>query len=46
MNGTDADDQLTEDQVLFLIDFWCVDLDAQPFAHEDFWRRPATEWTP
>lgn len=37
MNGADADDQLTEDQVLFLLELWRMDLEAEPFKHEDFW---------
>jgi hypothetical protein len=45
--------RITPDQMLFLLELCCVDpqrepwtpdLTAQPFAHEDFWPTPATEW--
>jgi hypothetical protein len=45
MNG-----QLTNDEVEFLLclwaDAWASDVRSEPFAHEDFWPNPATEWAP
>lgn len=30
-------DELTDDQVLFLLELLRMDIEAQPFKHEDFW---------